>query len=358
MIVARGRLAPWGGPLPGPVGAPLRRWQERRGWLLTLHSADGLIGQGEASPLPGYSGETLEACAEALQQALGRLPLAIDPETPADSQVASWSAPAAPAPAARMALETALFDLLGKSRNVSVAALLSPAPPAGPVPLAAFLPGETAADVLAQAAGHQARGIATYKLKIAGPEALDDDLRRLAALREAWPGARLRLDANGLWNPADAPRFLEALAPLGLEFVEQPVSPAALRALTASPVPLAADESLQIEGELDRLSKSPACRRAVIKPMALGGLTASRRLARRAAAAGWSVVVTHLFDGPLGLAAAAELALALDPPPLACGLVPHGALAAFPRRAFPQLGPSAVVPHAGPGLGLPVWDPA
>ncbi len=49
----------------------------------------------------------------------------------------------------------------------------------------------------------------------------------------------------------------------------------------------------------------------VLKPMALGGFAACLELARIAAAAGGAVLVSHLFDGPVGLAAAAHLGFRL-----------------------------------------------
>ena len=91
----------------------------------------------------------------------------------------------------------------------------------------------------------------------------------------------------------------------------------------------------------------------VLKPTLLGGMCACLALARDAAARGLSVVVTHVFDGPVALAAAAELAAALPGRVLACGLDRHGGLAAWPDVAIPQLGPDYVASAGRPGLGLP-----
>ena len=51
-----------------------------------------------------------------------------------------------------------------------------------------------------------------------------DDAGRVAAVRAALgPHVDLRLDANGAWTPDEAVRTITALAPAGLELVEEPV---------------------------------------------------------------------------------------------------------------------------------------
>ena len=64
--------------------------------------------------------------------------------------------------------------------------------------------------------------------------------------------------------------------------------------------------------------------------------------------------MTHLFDGPVALAAACELALALPPDGLLpCGLDPHDGLVAFPAVDVPRLRHAGLVsPTSRPGLAL------
>jgi L-alanine-DL-glutamate epimerase-like enolase superfamily enzyme len=75
-------------------------------------------------------------------------------------------------------------------------------------------------------------------------------------------------------------------------------------------------------------------------------------LARLARRAGIGVVVTHLMDGPVALAAARELALGLETP-MACGLDDHEALLTFPRVKAPSRAREARIRVSRePGLGL------
>ncbi len=89
----------------------------------------------------------------------------------------------------------------------------------------------------------------------------------------------------------------------------------------------------------------------MIKP-AVHGLLGAHALAGRARAAGKGVIVTHLFDGPVGTAAACELALALGETRYAAGLAPHGASPRGPRRRCAQLAAPGVVRGARVGHGV------
>ena len=53
---------------------------------------------------------------------------------------------------------------------------------------------------------------------------IGDDAGRVAAVRAAaGPQMELRLDANGAWERRRGGRAIDALAPAGLELVEEPV---------------------------------------------------------------------------------------------------------------------------------------
>ena len=64
-------------------------------------------------------------------------------------------------------------------------------------------------------------GVNTFKIKVAEPsQSLDDDIRRVTAVRRLRPDARLRVDANRGWTVDQA---VEAAEKLGeLEYIEQP----------------------------------------------------------------------------------------------------------------------------------------
>lgn len=353
-MITEVRVARIGGPLATSASNARVEWKEREGLLLALRDDGGFTGLGEASPLPRYSPDTIDAC-EATLRALPaeRIPLR-DEEEP----IEEWLDKAAKlldpnAPAARFALETALLDIEARRRGVSISRLIAGDAATRAIPLAALLAGEDAEHVVDDAKRALARGIRTLKWKIGRAGRFREELGVVRALRDAvGPETAIRLDANGAWDLIEADARLADLAPFSPEFVEQPVVPYLLLKLGPAPVPVAADETLAFPGALERLNLVPSCRVLVLKPMVLGGFAPVLRMMRIARARRYGVVVTHLFDGPVALAAAAELALALRPEPLACGLDRHAGLAAWPAATAPQIGVRAIVPSGRPGVGI------
>jgi o-succinylbenzoate synthase len=331
-------------------------------WI-EVKDSGGTTGRGEASPLPPFSREDVPTCARVLEAVFPRLG-AIDEAAPIGDAIRAAFAPVLSdlksTPSARFALETALLDLLARRRGLSVAVLLAGGSASREVPINALLIAEPPEDLADRAVALAAAGYRAIKIKLrARDEAgFARELAALHALRERlpWP-FEIRLDPNGAWSIDDARRRLGELAPIAPRYVEQPVSAAELVDLGVCAVPWAADESLGDPADHARLLGDPGCAAFVLKPAILGSLLVARDLAVRARAHGKDAVVTHLFDGPIALAAAAELALSLPSPVLAAGLDPHDRLGDWPRVAVPQLARrGAVIAAKTPGLGL-VFDP-
>ncbi|RYE88950.1 MAG: hypothetical protein EOO75_12615, partial [Myxococcales bacterium] len=169
------------------------RWSDRRGLLLILE-ADGALGLGEASPLPGYSPDSLDEAGGELRAIVENIHTAPDDL----DAIAALSAPLA-SPAARFALETALLDLAARSQGVPLHRRLRPGP-APAVARSGLLQESTPRALDAEALARRAEGLRHLKLKVgAGP--VEDDVERVRRLRETLgSGVSLRLDANGSWT--------------------------------------------------------------------------------------------------------------------------------------------------------------
>ena len=329
MIRARA-LSPWieVRPYRLPLVRPFRTSRgvrdAREGFLVLAHQ-DGLLGRGDAAPLPELGTETLAECLAQLQSAR----LDALPETPA----------------ARCAVEQALLDLEAQRAGTPLARLLERDAPLE-VPASALLTSDAMPELAREAHSAAAEGFGTLKLKVG----MYEDYARAAVVRDAaGPQVRLRLDANGAWDAAVAIRKLRDLAPLDIELCEQPT--ADLRGLEGSPVPVAADEMVatDLEGALER---API---VVLKPMLLGGLRHALRIARRAHQLGRRIVVTTSLESAVGRAGAAHLAAAV----LALGSQPAAGIATGGLVAE-DAGNDPFAPKRGvvhipdlPGLGLP-----
>jgi L-alanine-DL-glutamate epimerase-like enolase superfamily enzyme len=296
---------------------PIRGVRHREGFVVEAH-ADGLTGRGEACIVPEIGIESLEECFAQLQLE--------QPRTPA----------------AAHARELALLDLDAQRAGLPLCKLLDANAPLE-VPCSALLSASRNGELARETQSLLRDGFRTLKLKVG----FDDDFARAAVVRDAaGPSVRLRIDANGAWDSSLALQRLRELAPLGIELCEQPTRD--LLGLDASPVPIASDELVSQDLEA-ALSLSSI---VVLKPMALGGLLPSLRIARRAASLGKRVLVTTSIDGVIARAGAAHLAaavLALGPQP-AAGLA-TGRLLASDLRDDP-LAPSGGVIRISPRPGL------
>lgn len=327
----------------------------RRAAIVRLTLDDGTVGFGEASPLPGYSPDGVDQCAAALR-ALRPQWIVLHPDREPRWLLADASEMLpAELPAARHGLETALLDAWSRRQRRPAWSLLgghSPSPRA--VPVAALLGKLDSSEALLNRA-HAAvsRGIGVLKIKL-GHRPFDQELDALQALRMSHPGAELRLDVNRRWPAVSARERLTALSAVRPYFVEEPHH--GVLSAKGYAVGIGLDESLQREDALEMLDSSlrfvPVVA-VVLKPMVLGGLARCLALGERAKALGLDVVVTHSFDGPLSMAAAAALALTVGN--RAAGLDRHSALGTWAPWP-PGLQADRIVPWVTAGLGV-AWSP-
>jgi L-alanine-DL-glutamate epimerase-like enolase superfamily enzyme len=173
--------------------------------------------------------------------------------------------------------------------------------------------------------------------------------------------ARVRVDANEAWDLETAKRTLAELEPLGIELCEQPVAGLeAMAELAASTsIPLAADESVATLEEAERATALGACEFTGIKLSKVGGPREALAIADVLPA-----YVTSALDGPVGIAAAAQVALSLAETThperlhLAHGLATQRLFAGPIASVECELRDGALHLPAGPGLGIEIDEEA
>jgi o-succinylbenzoate synthase len=335
-------------PLRAPFRTAAGEITCREGLLLRLSTDAGIVALGEASPHPALGPAAVREFEETLERLAPGL-------LGADVDCLEELAPKLP-PALACALDTAVLDALARARGVSVARLLSERPSAS-VPVNATIAAESEVQAAAQARAAREAGFRCVKLKVGMARSLEDERRRVAAVRAALgPEIALRLDANGAWDAETAVWAIRSLAEFGLELVEQPVSPAHLeemaRVRAAVEVPIAADEDVTDIEAARRVLEAGAADCLVLKPMVVGGLRAALEIAEEARRARASVIVTTTVDTGVGTAAALHLAVALPAEGPAHGLATGALLAAdIVAQPLPAHDGRMAVPE-GPGLGV------
>jgi L-alanine-DL-glutamate epimerase-like enolase superfamily enzyme len=267
-------------------------------WLRLINDT----GWGEAA-IPSYYHVSQADMFEFWEAAARRTdPFPDDPD-----EIAAWIGEEGPAPA-RCALDLALHDRIARRRSVPLYELFGLPRPSAP-PTSFTISIASPAKMARMAA--QASDYAVLKLKLGS----DDDLARVAAVRAARPDARLYVDANAGWSPEEAVQRVQALAPYGLEMVEQPVPQHDIAGLgyvqAHTDVPVVADESVQTLADVEALAAA-GVRGINLKLMKVGGLAPCLKMLRRGRELGLRVMLGCMVETSLGVTAMAHLAARAD----------------------------------------------
>ncbi|HEV7483094.1 MAG TPA: mandelate racemase/muconate lactonizing enzyme family protein [Solirubrobacterales bacterium] len=315
--------------------------------LLRLRSDDGLTGLGEAVPMSLRGGASLSRVVSELELLAELSEL---DEASLCGGVANLSAPA------RCAALTALMDLRG--RRAAAGGRSSPGDSGEPVRCNATLVAGEPAAVAEDALRWAEEGFSTFKLKLG----TGDDAGQVRAVREAVGAeARIRVDANAAWDVDAAKRTLAELEELDVELAEQPVATLeeAAEVAAATSIPLAGDESVASCEDAERAISLGACDFAGVKLTKVGGPEEAIAVAE--------VLPSYLssaLDGPVGIAAAAQVAQTLREN------APAGAVELAHGLATQRLFSSTVVTvecelrdgmlhlPPGPGLGVEIDERA
>jgi muconate cycloisomerase len=276
--------------------------------IVELRLANGATGIGEAATLggPRWSEESVEAIKANIDAYLAPalLGLRADRFTVATARM---DAAAKRNNAAKAAIDTALFDAVGKTLNVPAALLLGGIVRDRIPVLWTLASGDPDQEIAEAEAKLAARSHNTFKVKV-GAQAADVDLARLRRLTGALEGrASFIVDANQAWDEATAIRCLPALAELGVRLIEQPL-PAwniqgMARVRSRSTVPLMADESVFSSHDMLGVVQAAAADVVSLKLVKHASLWNLRNVAAVAEAAGIGLYGGCLLESSIGAAA-------------------------------------------------------
>ncbi len=329
--------------LAQPLQTSYGEVSERELLVVSLTGEDGVTGYGEAAPLEPYDGVSLQRAQAALERYAPVLACAHGLN---GAQLVDACRRVDDLSPALAAIDLALWDRAGRISGKPIASLITDTPEPT-VPVNATISAIDRSGAAEEAAAAVVDGFECVKVKVG----LGDDAGRVASVRAAaGPEIALRLDANGAWGVDEAVRTIEALAPAGLELVEEPVhglqNVRKVRERVA--VRVAIDETAAEHGALGAGVADAVCLK-ISRCGGIGGLIAAATLVR---ASGAEAYISSTLDGPFGVAAGVHAAAALA----SRGPVPHCGLATLalfadienPLRA---LGGRIAVP-SGPGLGV------
>lgn len=280
--------------------------------LVCVKGEDGLEGWGEVATIGGasYSEETPEAIKANIEKyiaphVIGKSPAHFDAISHTVNQYVVGNR------FAKAAVEAAIVDLAARERGIPVYELFG-----GQIhtslPVAWTLAsGDTRRDIEEAQESLKAKRHNIFKLKIG----MGDPKRNVAhvlAIKEAvGNAASVRVDVNQAWDEATALYCIEALENGGVDLIEQPLigwnKEGMARLTSRFKVPIMADESLCSLEESFQVAKHRAGNVFAIKPAKAGGLTATKKIAAIAEAAGIALYGGTMIESSLGTAICAQL---------------------------------------------------
>jgi L-alanine-DL-glutamate epimerase-like enolase superfamily enzyme len=268
---------------------------------------EGTTGIGAAAPSAHY-GETADTVAAVLPDLLAVVEDAGDPHS-LDRIERRLRETVRANPAARCAISIALHDLVGKRLDLPLYRYWGL--DADETVSTSYTIGLDSIERMREKTATAVdAGHSILKVKLG----TERDREIVAAVRDAAPDARIRVDANEAWTPPEAVDMIETLAAFDVEFVEQPVpvdSSDGLRYVHGrSALPIAADESCVTLADVPRIADRADI--ANIKLMKCGGLREAKRMIHAARAHGLEVMLGCMIESNAAIAAGCHLAPLLD----------------------------------------------
>jgi len=341
--------------------------------LVRIRTEDGLVGYGEATPLPDWggdfgrrSGETLATVISMVKDIFGPALLGTDP-TAVTAARQIMDRLVVGNPYAKCAVDIALHDLWGKSVGQPVYQLLG-GKVRESVPVAHMIGLMPEADAFQEGVAAALDGVRALQIK--GGVDAERDIRLVHTLRrELGEGVTLRLDANQGFGAAKRARaVVERLVEAGVDLVEQPTTGLTyLAEVTAQArVPIIADESCWDVNDALDVARHRAADCLSIYLAKAGGFAGARAVAAVAEALRMPCDVNGSIESAIGNAANIHFALAQPAVTLASVIPISAPSGAHPyavagryyeddvvSEAFEVSG-GALLPLDRPGLGIEI----
>lgn len=280
--------------------------------LVRVHTDEGVVGVADGVPRPFTYGETRAGVVAVIDDLFA--PAVTGMSLMERERIHALLNRTVGNPAAKSALDMAIWDALGRSLGFQVTELLGGY--SDRMRVSHMLGFDEPAAMVAEAERMlEVHGIRTFKVKVGRrPHTLDTAVVR--ALRERF-GDRIELyvDGNRGWSASESALAMREMADLGLLFAEE-LNPAddvlGRRWLVAQlDVPFIADESVPSPAEVTREVLGGSATAVSIKT-ARTGFTQSRRVHHLAEGLGLEVVMGNQIDGQLGSICTASFGAAFE----------------------------------------------
>lgn len=270
--------------------------------LVRVHTDDGVVGTAEAPPRPFTYGETQTGIIAVIDQIFG--PQIVGLPLLHREVVNAKLARTVGNPAAKAAIDMALWDALGRTVGASVSDMLGGF--TDRLRVSHMLGFDDPAAMVAEAQKiYEMYGIRTFKVKV-GRHPVTMDTAVVRALRNhLGDDVELYVDGNRGWSASESLRAMREMSDLSLLFAEElcPADDVLGRRWLVEHlyIPFIADESVPTAADVSREVLAGAATAISIKT-ARTGFTQSRRVHHLAEGLGVETVIGNQIDGQIGTA--------------------------------------------------------
>jgi L-alanine-DL-glutamate epimerase-like enolase superfamily enzyme len=274
--------------------------------IVKISTDEGITGYGESAVIPYYAEENQ---AESVASIRGDFAPMITGEDPFElEKIVKNMDVVLGHHCTKAAVETALWDIIGKKLNVPVYKLIGgryndKLPAIGHITLGTPEQMGTEAKRLA--------GLGYKTIKIKGGLGIETDVKIFSATREAvGPNVKVRIDVEETYTPKMAIKMIKAIEPYDPELVSQPVSRFDMDGLSmvrkAVATPILADECVFSPEDVMNVVRREAADMINIKVMKSGGIYNSKKMAYIAEMADLPCLVGSMIELGPGTNASAQ----------------------------------------------------
>ncbi|MEM7569692.1 MAG: muconate cycloisomerase family protein [Pseudomonadota bacterium] len=280
--------------------------------IVVVTSEDGRVGVGEATTIRGaaYVPESPESIKAVIDAHIAPLMIGQDVSGPR-AVMGRISSAVVGNNFAKCAVETALWDLYGKTLGLPISALFGGAVRKTLPVLWTLASGDVERDIEEAETLIEARRHNVFKVKI-GRASLAEDCESLARLAQHFgERARFRVDVNQGWSLLEAQQGCARLADAGVDLVEQPISRDDISGLSLltqrGNIAIMADEAINGPVRMAEVIQARAGHAVSIKIAQAGGLLAARSMIDLALLSNMGLYGGTMLEGAVGTAASAQL---------------------------------------------------
>jgi L-alanine-DL-glutamate epimerase-like enolase superfamily enzyme len=266
--------------------------------IFKLHTDEGIVGLGEADPMNPFTEETPGTVMSITREAIAPLVLGRDPEQiPAIESILDRSVLGHPA--ARGAINMALYDIWGKVLGIPVHQMLGGLYHAE-LPILWGIGGGGPKEDLTAIEELCQKGCRTIMIKMGSLPIADEITRMISARRHFSEEIKFIVDANQGWEESEALAFIEATREFPPDLIEQPVKRWNIlglkRVRDRASCLVSADEALVSPQDAAELIRHRAVDVFSIKVSKNGGLVKSKQIAQTAETFGIKCLMNSMFE--------------------------------------------------------------